>query len=96
MKNALVGSRELKTRLGTYLEQVKKGKTIVVTDRGKPIAELKPIGNRETTEEDRIAELEALGLVTRKSKAPLASFRPHRMAGKRLSDALLEDREDRF
>jgi len=38
-----VGVRELKTWLCRYLREVRRGRTIVVTDRGKPIAELRPI-----------------------------------------------------
>jgi hypothetical protein len=30
------GVRELKTRLGSYLREVRRGQTIVVTDRGEP------------------------------------------------------------
>ena len=37
-----VGSRELKNRLGRYLGLVGKGETIIVTDRGKPVARLLP------------------------------------------------------
>lgn len=43
MRKTAVGSRELKTRLGTYLRQVQKGQILVITDRGRPVAELKPI-----------------------------------------------------
>ncbi len=35
-----VGSRELKNRLGRYLGLVRKGETIIVTDRGKPVARI--------------------------------------------------------
>ena len=35
-----VGSRELKNRLGRYLGLVRKGETIIVTDRGKTVAQL--------------------------------------------------------
>ena len=38
-----VGIRELKTRLGSYLREVRRGRTIVVTDRGEPVAELRPM-----------------------------------------------------
>jgi len=38
-----VGARELKTRLGTYLRQVRRGATLVVTERGEPVAELRRI-----------------------------------------------------
>src|SRR6266403_1271252 len=36
------GSRELKNRLGRYLGFVGRGETIIVTDRGKPVARLVP------------------------------------------------------
>ncbi len=91
-----VGSRELKTRLGTYLRQVQKGLTIVVTDRGHPVAELRPLGLEGRGEETRLDELVALGLLSRKAKESLAPFRPIRNAGPRLSEAIIEDREDRF
>jgi prevent-host-death family protein len=34
--------RELKKHLSSYLRLVRSGETIVVTDRGEPIAELRP------------------------------------------------------
>ena len=37
-----VGSRELKNRLGRYLGLVRRGETIIVTDRGKTVAHLIP------------------------------------------------------
>ncbi len=92
-----VGSRELKTRLGTYLRQVQKGLTLVVTERGRPVAELRPLGREEgNNEEARLEELIALGLLSRKSKEPLDSFRSIRSTGLQLSTAVIEDREDRF
>jgi hypothetical protein len=32
-----VGVRELETRLGSYLCEMRRGQTIVVTDRGEPV-----------------------------------------------------------
>ena len=43
MTRNVVGARELKTRLGTYLQRVREGRTLVVTDRGEPVAELRPL-----------------------------------------------------
>ena len=43
MERSVVGARELKTRLGTYLRRVREGRTLLVTDRGEPIAELRPL-----------------------------------------------------
>ena len=46
-----VGVRELKAKLSEYLERAAAGETIVVTDRGKPKAELRPL-----SVEERIAQ----------------------------------------
>ena len=42
-----VGTRELKDRLTHYLRLVRKGTTLIVTDRGKPVAVLKPTEGEE-------------------------------------------------
>jgi prevent-host-death family protein len=95
MPSTLVGVRELKVRLGSYLRQVRQGRTLVVTDRGRPVAELRPMpkGNRDAV----LARLEAEGVVTRPTKRALSPFRPVALEnGASLSDAVLEGREDRF
>jgi prevent-host-death family protein len=94
--NRAVGARELKTRLGSYLREVRRGRTIVVTDRGEPVAELRPIALAETGDAARLDRLVALGRLSRDSKAPLVPFRPIRRKGPSLSRAIVEDREDRF
>ena len=92
----VVGVRELKTRLGSYLREVRRGRTIVVTDRGEPVAELRPIALAKSGRGAELDRLVALGHLTRTSKAALAPFRPIRRKGRRLSEAIVEDREDRF
>ena len=42
MKDRIVGAFEAKTRLSELLEQVSRGRTIVITRRGRPVAELRP------------------------------------------------------
>jgi prevent-host-death family protein len=91
-----IGSRELKMRLGAYLRRVRGGATLVVTDRGEPVAELRPISTAASPEQAGLAALEALGVLTRKTKASLGGFKPIRSAGRPASEAVLEDREDRF
>jgi prevent-host-death family protein len=94
-RRATVGTRELKTRLGTYLQQVRQGRTLVITDRGRPVAELKPLYG-PTDEDAHLARLKALGAVTRVEARPLAPFRPVRARDGRLaSDAIVADRKDR-
>lgn len=38
----VVNLRELKNRLGTYVKEVRAGETILITDRGTVVAELRP------------------------------------------------------
>ena len=96
MSKTAVGARELKTRLGTYLRRVQEGHSLIVTERGRPVAELRPVQVEDSSEEARLEELIALGEVTRESKAPLAPFRPVAIEGKALSATIIEDRDDRF
>ena len=91
-----IGSRELKNRLGAYLREVREGWTIVVTDRGRPIAELRPIASAATDEEARLLELGALGLVSPRKRTTFPERRRVRIAGKPLSETIVEDREDRI
>jgi prevent-host-death family protein len=93
-----VGSRELKTRLGTHLKRVREGATLVVTDRGHPVAELRPLETGKGDLERRLAELEALGVLSRenRSQAVLRPFKPIASRGRPVSDAVSEDREDRL
>jgi prevent-host-death family protein len=45
MKTA--GIRELKNHLSAYIREVENGETVLVTDRGRVVAELRPPGERE-------------------------------------------------
>jgi prevent-host-death family protein len=91
-----VGSRELKTRLGTYLRKVRQGQTLVITERGRPVAELRPISFEGSGEKDRMEELVVLGLVSRQSDEELRTVRPVRSGDIGLAATILEGREDRF
>jgi prevent-host-death family protein len=91
-----VGARELKTRLGSYLDQVRRGATLIVTERGEPVAELRPASGKGDDEASRLERLRMLGVVTRSSARRLAPFRPIRTSGRGLARAIVEDRADRF
>lgn len=45
-----VGIRDLKNKLSTYLDLVRDGETVVVTDRGKPFARIENIEADELTD----------------------------------------------
>jgi|SRR5690349_40416 prevent-host-death family protein len=62
-----VGVKQLKTRLSEYLRSVRRGETILVTDRGEVVAELRPARPRPTAASlDEILEaLSERGEITR-------------------------------
>jgi prevent-host-death family protein len=93
---AIVGARELKTRLGTYLRRVREGQSILVTDRGIPVAELRGLSAGNETREGRLRRLEAAGLVSRPARGLLDPLRAVRSSGGSAARAVVEDREDRF
>jgi len=92
----VVGARELKTRLGRYLRAVRNGATIVVTERGDPVAEIRPLESGRDGDEARRNALAALGLLTKGSGLPLGRFTPVDVRGRPVSRTLVEAREDRF
>lgn len=42
-----VGIRELKLRLSHYIDEARRGETVVVTDRGKPVARIEGLPSTE-------------------------------------------------
>ena len=89
---------KLKEGLSGYLESVKAGEQVVVTDRGRPVALIVPI-DRSVSEDARRAELFAKGLV-RPGRGPIpadlieGAVIPG-LTSDRALQAVLEDREDR-
>jgi len=90
-----VGARELKTGLGTYLNRVRRGERLIVTDRQQPVAELRRIEVAPVSRTGRLARLAALGCITPPSRR-LVPFLPIRVMGGPVSVTLLRGREDRL
>jgi prevent-host-death family protein len=87
MSRVEVGIRELRAHLSRYLDRVREGDEIVVTDRGKPIAQILPMNGQR-----KIDRLIAAGLVTpapRKEPRPLP--KPIKIEGG-ISDLIDEQR----
>ena len=55
------------------LDRVRHGETILVTDRGRPVARLEPITGAETAgpDEGRLSRLERAGILRRAQRARL-------------------------
>jgi len=90
-----VGVRQLKNRLSAYLRQVRRGATILVTDRGKPVARIAPPDEeaKEKSLEDVLQEMAAAGhLRLPAHPKPFSDFKPIRARGKPASQMIIEDR----
>lgn len=85
---AEVGIRELKNGLSSFIDRVRSGEELIVTDRGRPVARLTPIDATQ----DRLADLIAAGIV----RSPTNRERhvpPRRVkAGAEVSDLATEQR----
>jgi prevent-host-death family protein len=86
------GIRELRQHLSRYVERVKTGETIDVTEHGRLVARLAPASDAAS----EISNLEARGLVVRAPSLEFASLSPPVAVGEgaRLpSEILAEERE---
>ena len=93
MKTAPVS--ELKARLSEYLNQVKAGMEVLITDRGKPVARLAPIVRSKDLKES-LVRMEKQGLIKLGSgRLPKDFWRMHRPDDPQglVLKALLEERE---
>lgn len=88
-----VGVRELRQNLSVYLRRVRRGESLEVTERGRPVATLQPIIDPD----DRLAGLEARGIALRRGLGNLAQLPPPAKVklDRPLADVLEELREDR-
>jgi len=92
-----LGLREANQRFSRAIKAVRAGQEVVLTERGRPIAVIKPIKEEDARE----ATLQAMadeGLITpaaRKGPMPTPRWRPVRVKGKPLSQTIIDDRQDR-
>jgi len=94
-----IGIREFKTRATELVRLVESGgETVVITRHSRPVAMLVGSGQpEEMSEEQRRAKLAALRIIRRGSKRGSGrSWRPVRVAGRPLSEIILEERGDRL
>ncbi len=84
---------EIKARLSEYLARVRGGEEVVVTDRGRPVARIVPVEDREP----HLGELERQGLIRGPSARLPDDFldRPRpALEGPSLVDAVIEERAE--
>jgi prevent-host-death family protein len=78
MKKA--GIREARQNLSVLIEEVKKGREVIITERGKPVARLAPLEKRSRRPFPDLTEF----------RKRMPRLDPP------LSQTIIEDREDRF
>ncbi len=90
-----LGLREANQHFSKAIKAVRAGKEVVLTERGQPIAVIKPIKGASEPEAvlKRMADEGFITLPTR--KGPLPRFEPVPLSGKPLSRTIIDDRDDR-
>lgn len=88
---------ETKNNLSALIDQVRQGDTIVILDRGRPVARIESILAADVEPEGRIARLERAGLVRRpkrrRPKKLLEEAPPQSKGGASVLEALLDERK---
>ena len=91
MTQVTVGIRDLKAQLSKYIQQVKAGETVIITERGKPIGRLVPT---EPSTEARLKELEQAGMLAWSGRKLQPAVTMSLTRGdKTVAEMLLENRE---
>jgi prevent-host-death family protein len=92
-----LGLREANQKFSKAIKAVKAGKEVILTERGKPIAVIKPLKPKED-QAAVIRRLEAEGLLRSgpKSGKPMPVWRsPVRVKGKPMAETISEERDER-
>ncbi len=91
-----IGLREANLHFSRYVRMVKNGKEVILTERGKPLAIIKPVHQEERMEEGRIRYLEEQGILKRATKDKFPLHKLVTIRGKSVSRIVMEGREDRL
>jgi prevent-host-death family protein len=92
-----LGLREANQQFSKAIKAVRAGKEVVLTERGHPIAVIKPI-KEEDAQEAALQAMADEGVITpasRKGPMPPPRWRAVKVKGKPLSQTIIEDRKDR-
>jgi prevent-host-death family protein len=89
-----VGLRDANMHFSKYVKLVRQGQEVVVTERGAPIAVIKPLGPA-TSPEKRIKLLEEQGALKRASRKKFTPVTLIAIKGRPVSETLSEERSER-
>lgn len=91
MPQKTIGIRELKGQLSSHIREVREGATLVITDRGKPVARLVPVASGLA---EKVQFMLDSGMASWSGQKPSSDLPRVLVQGpKTLAELLLEDRE---
>jgi prevent-host-death family protein len=92
-----LGLREANQHFSKAIRAVRAGREVILTDRGQPIAVIKPLRSTDAQETALQAMAEEGLVILPTTRGPLLAsrWRPVRAKGKPVSETVIEDREDR-
>lgn len=86
------GVREAKARLSQLLRDVQLGREWIITERGKPVARLVPATAHRGPIEERLKQLEKIGVIEPRTRPSLPLPPPLPLAEGLAQQMLAEDR----
>jgi len=94
MRRTRVGIREAKVHLSRYLKLVQKGEEVVITDHGRPVGKIVPIGCRDLPLTERIDRLVERGIMEPLSGERMAHIPPPIPVPRGAAQAILQEDRD--
>lgn len=91
-----LGLREANQKFSKAIKAVREGKEVILTERGKPIAVIKPLVQPKDVDAT-IRRLEAEGILRpalKRGPMPAPKWKPIRIKGKPLSQTVIEERNE--
>ena len=90
---------QAKNQLSALLDRVRRGETVLITDRGRPVARLVPTVTSDLGDDARLDRLERLGLIrrgrpSRETRQLILSPPPKTTDGSSIVDVLIEERRE--
>lgn len=90
---ARAGIREIRDRFSKYIDRVRRGEEIIVTDRGRDVAVIRPVRSGDSVDA-LLDRLQAEGVIEpMDSWEPLEPYSGPPIGGKPLSEYVIEERE---
>jgi len=88
MRPKTIDIRELKEPISSHMEEVRRGATVMITDQGQPVAQIKPV---EVSPETKIQKPGILKWSGRKLSPDIQTFPVQ--GEKTVAEMLIEDRD---